>query len=54
LLLLIVIPSLLLIAAGVSLWFQQGGTLYWITAAVAAGFFSSTANAWVLLVEINR
>jgi hypothetical protein len=26
LLLLIMIPSLLLIAAGVSLWFQQGGT----------------------------
>jgi hypothetical protein len=30
------------------------GGLYWVTAAVATGFVSATANAWVLLVEIKR
>jgi hypothetical protein len=52
--LLLVIPALLMIAGAVSLWLQRGGGLYWITAAVATGFASATANAWVLLVEIKR
>jgi hypothetical protein len=52
--LLLGIPALLLIAAAVSLWLQRGGGLYWVTAAVATGFASATANAWVLLVEIRR
>jgi hypothetical protein len=51
---LLFIPALLLVVGAVSLWLQRGGGLYWITAAVAAGFASATANAWVLLVEIKR
>jgi sterol desaturase/sphingolipid hydroxylase (fatty acid hydroxylase superfamily) len=51
---LLLIPALLMIAGAVSLWLQCGGGLYWITAAVAMGFASATANAWVLLVEIKR
>src|SRR5258705_7696368 len=46
-------PALLLVAA-FSLWLQSGGGLYWVTAAVAMGFVSATAIAWVLLVEIRR
>lgn len=52
--LLLFIPGPLLIVAGVSLWCQAGGGLYWVTAAVATGFASASANAWVLLVEIKR
>ena len=52
--LLLLVPTLLLIAGAVSLWLQRGGGLYWITAAVATGFVSATANAWVPLVEIRR
>jgi hypothetical protein len=52
--LLLGVPALLLIVAAVSLWLQRGGGLYWVTAAVATGFVSATANAWVLLVEIKR
>lgn len=48
------LPGALLIAGAVSLWLQAGGGLYWITAAVTAGFAAATANAWVLLVEIKR
>jgi hypothetical protein len=52
--LMLFIPGPLLIAAALSLWFQVGGGLYWVTAAVAIGFASATGNAWVLLVEIKR
>ncbi|MGX9791340.1 hypothetical protein [Mycobacterium sp. MMS18-G62] len=52
--LLLGVPALLLMAGAVSLWVQQGGGLYWVTAAVTTGFVSATANAWVLLVEIRR
>jgi hypothetical protein len=52
--LLLGVPALLLMAAAVSVWLQRGGGLYWVTAAVAMGFVSATANAWVLLVEIKR
>ncbi len=48
------VPALLLVVAAFSLWLQRGGGLYWVTAAVATGFVSATANAWVLLVEIRR
>jgi hypothetical protein len=48
------VPAVLLIAGGVSLWLQRGGGLYWVTAAVTTGFVAATANAWVLLVEIKR
>lgn len=52
--LLLLLPALCLVAAGLSLWWGAGGGLYWLTAAVATGFLSATANAWVLLVEIKR
>jgi hypothetical protein len=52
--LLLGVPALLLMTAAVSLWLQCGGGLYWVTAAVATGFVSATANAWVLVVEIRR
>jgi modulator of FtsH protease len=52
--LLLGVPALLLMAAAVSLWLQCCGGLYWVTASVATGFVSATANAWVLLVEIRR
>ncbi len=52
--LLLLLPALLLMVAAVSLWLQSGGGLYWVTAAVATGFASATANAWVLVVEIKR
>ncbi|MDF2825621.1 MAG: hypothetical protein K0R68_3029 [Mycobacterium sp.] len=51
---LLVLPGLCLAIAGLSLWSRAGGGLYWVTAAVALGFLSATANAWVLLVEIKR
>lgn len=47
-------PALMFVLAGVSLAAGAGGGLYWVTAAVATGFLSATANAWVLLVEIKR
>ncbi|TFV58907.1 hypothetical protein E4P42_10450 [Mycobacterium sp. PS03-16] len=48
------LPALLFVTAAVSLLSQAGGGLYWLTAGVVAGFFSATANSWVLLVEIKR
>lgn len=48
------VPALLMIAGGVSLWVQRGGGLYWVSAAVATGFLSASVNAWVLLVELKR
>ncbi|CAN5474557.1 hypothetical protein BH11ACT6_BH11ACT6_42440 [soil metagenome] len=53
-LLVLLVPAVFLIIAGVSLWWGAGGGLYWVTAAVASGFVSATANSWVLLVEIKR
>jgi modulator of FtsH protease len=50
----LLLPGVFLVIAGISLWCGAGGGLYWLTAAVAAGFLSATANAWVLLVEIKR
>lgn len=52
--LLLFIPGALLIIGAISLWWQAGGGLYWVTAAVAMAFASASANAWVLLVEIKR
>lgn len=47
-------PPLLLTVAGISLWAEAGGGLYWVAAAVAMGFVSTSVNAWVVLVEIKR
>jgi len=51
---LLALPAVLLIVAGISLWAEVGGGLYWVAAAVAVGFMSTSANAWVVLVEIKR
>jgi modulator of FtsH protease len=54
----ILVASTLLVTpgqpVGASLAAGAGGGLYWVTAAVATGFLSATANPWVLLVEIKR
>lgn len=52
--LVLLVPALFFVTAGVSLAAGAGGGLYWVTAAVATGFLSATANSWVLLVEIKR
>lgn len=52
--LLLLVPTTLLIGGAASVALQRGGGLYWVTASVATGFASATANAWVLLVEIKR
>lgn len=52
--LVLLVPALFFVIAGVSLGLGAGGGLYWLTAAVAVGFLSATANSWVLLVEIKR
>jgi hypothetical protein len=51
---LLALPAVLLIVAGVSLWAEAGGGLYWVAAAVAIGFVSTSLNAWIVLVEIKR
>ena len=50
----IVIPSVLMLVAGVSLAVEHGGGLYWLLAALVCGFIGAVINAWVLLVEILR
>ena len=39
---------------GASLMTSDGGGLYWIVAGVVFATVGAVANAWVLLVEINR
>ncbi|KUI31376.1 hypothetical protein AU196_18855 [Mycobacterium sp. IS-1742] len=53
-LLILLVPSVLLVFAGLSLSLQWGGGLYWMTAGVVAAFLAASANSWVLLVEIKR
>jgi hypothetical protein len=48
------VPAVLLILGAISLWLPRGGGLYWVTASVTTGFVATSANAWVLLVEIKR
>ncbi len=38
------LPGPLLIIGAISLWFQSGGGLYWVTAAVAVAFASASAT----------
>jgi modulator of FtsH protease len=42
------------VAAGISLTVDAGGGLMWIVPAVLAALVGGLANAWVLLIEIQR
>lgn len=53
-LLIMLVPCLALIIAGISLAVETGGGLYWLAAAFVSGIFACMTNAWVLLVEIKR
>ena len=50
----LVLPSLLLIVGGVTVFVGAGGQLYWVFAGLLLTFVSASVNAWVLLVEIKR
>lgn len=43
-----------LLIGAVSILVESGGGLYWIVAGVIAAIVGGIANAWVLLVEIQR
>ncbi|MGY1616790.1 hypothetical protein ACI797_08590 [Geodermatophilus sp. SYSU D00691] len=51
---LLLVPSAALAACAVSLLAGAGGGLYWLAVALVTGMAGASANAWVLLVEINR
>lgn len=51
---LLLLPAAALLAGGISLWVDGGGGLYWVLGAFVLGFAGAVANAWVLLVEIER
>lgn len=53
-LLIMLVPCILLVVAGISLAMEAGGGLYWLAAAFVTGTFACMTNAWVLLVEIKR
>lgn len=50
----LLLPSIALIAGGVSLAAGKGGGLYWVLAGILFAFVSASINGWVLLVEIKR
>jgi hypothetical protein len=52
--LIVIAPAILLVVGGVSVAVAAGGGLYWVLAAMVAGFVGAVLNAWVLLVEIER
>jgi hypothetical protein len=48
------VATLALVVAGVGVfWVGQGG-LYWLVAGTVLSIVGALADAWVLLVEINR
>jgi modulator of FtsH protease len=49
-----IVPTIPLTIGGLSFAAGFGGGLYWTLAGVVLGFFTSVANAWVILIEINR
>lgn len=53
-LIILLLPAISLIVAGLSLAAERGGGLYWLLAATIFGFTGAVVNAWVLLVEIER
>jgi len=48
------LATLPFVACGVSLLAGRGGGLYWLVPGVISAFVAGVANAWVLLVEIQR
>jgi len=42
------------VAAGISLMLGHGGGLYWLVAGMVFAFLAALADAWVLLIEIQR
>jgi modulator of FtsH protease len=48
------VSSLPFLIGGISLIAERGGGLYWVLAGVVGAFIAASANAWVLLVEIQR
>ncbi len=52
--LVMLVPCLTLIIAGISLIAEAGGGLYWLAVTFVTGTFACMTNAWVLLVEIKR
>ena len=40
--------------AGLSIWRHRGGGLYWMLAGFLFALFAPLADAWVLLIEIQR
>ena len=50
----ILVGTLPMIAAGVSLLVGGGGGLYWLVPELIGGFAGSVMNAYILLVEVHR
>ncbi len=48
------LAALPFVACGASLLARSGGGLYWLVPGMVFTFTASVANAWVLLVEIQR
>jgi hypothetical protein len=46
--------ALLLVVAGVGVLIGGSSGLYWSVAGVLLSFLAAFADAWVLLIEINR
>jgi hypothetical protein len=42
------------IAAGVAIFIWKGNGIYWLIPGIIISFIKAVADAWVLLVEINR
>lgn len=51
---LVLLPAAALLVAAGSLALGAGGGLYWLAGALVGGIAAACANAWVLLVEIQR
>lgn len=50
----ILVSTLPMIAAGISVLVGGGGGLYWLVPELIGGFVGAVFNAWILLVEIHR
>jgi hypothetical protein len=50
----ILVGTLPMIAAGISVLVGGGGGLYWLVPELIGGFAGAVFNAWILLVEIHR
>jgi modulator of FtsH protease len=50
----ILVGTLPMIAAGISLLVGGGGGLYWLVPGLVLGFAGVLFNAWILLIEIQR